>query len=120
MQALVVLVIVLVSLFVAYTILKEKKQSVNSSTEEQPNEVEYPIVMQATIPSSSSSVLGKVEPPEPSIPEVSPELIAAVVKQASKAKPKKKAVKKEVDISKDGPAKKGRKPKDKGNDMILS
>jgi hypothetical protein len=119
MQALVVLVIVLGSSFIAYMILKEKKQRVDSPTDE-PAKEEYPIVMQATIPSSSSSVLGKVEAPESNIPEVSPELIAAVVKAASKAKPKKKAAKKEVDITKDGPAKKGRKPKDKGNDMILS
>ena len=84
--------------------------------EEKTKKEEYPIVMSASIPSSSSSVLGKVESPEVQIPEASPELIAAVVK----AKPKKKAVKKEISIGKEGSVKKVKKPKDKGNDMLLS
>ena len=110
MQALVVLVIILGASFIAYTILKEKKPHVDlSPLPEKTKKEEYPIVMSATVSSSSSSVLGKVE-----TPEASPELIAAVVKTAAKPKPKKKVVKKEIAIKKE------RKPKDKGNDMLLS
>lgn len=116
MQTLIVLAIVLGASFIAYVILKEKKTPVNLYPEEKTKKEEYPIVMSASIPSSSSSVLGKVESPEVQIPEASPELIAAVVK----AKPKKKAVKKEISIGKEGSVKRGRKPKDKGNDMLLS
>ena len=116
MQTLIVLAIVLGASFIAYVILKEKKTPVNLSPEEKTKKEEYPIVMSASIPSSSSSVLGKVESPEVQIPEASPELIAAVIK----AKPKKKAVKKEISIGKEGAVKRGRKPKDKGNDMLLS
>jgi biopolymer transport protein ExbD len=109
MQALVVLVIILGASFIAYMILKEKKPHVDLPSEEKTKKEEYPIIMSASVPSSSSSVLGKVE-----TPEASPELIAAVVKTAAKPKPKKKVVKKEIAIKKE------RKPKDKGNDMLLS
>ena len=116
MQTLIVLAIVLGASFITYVILKEKKNHVDLSPEEKTKKEEYPIIMSASIPSSSSSVLGKVESPEVQIPEASPELIAAVIK----AKPKKKAVKKETSIGKEGSVKRGRKPKDKGNDMLLS
>jgi hypothetical protein len=115
MQTLIVLAIVLGVLLVSYIVLKGKKQQVDSPLQEEKKKDEYPIVMSASVPSSSSSVLGKVE-----TPEASPELIAAVVKATAKAKPKKKSVKKETDIVKDGSVKRGRKTKDKGNDMLLS
>ena len=114
MQALVVLVIILVALFMSYVILKEKKQHVDSSTGKEARKDEYPIVMSASVPSSSSSVLGKVEAADPQMPEASPELIAAVKKTVAKPKSKKKVAKKEIEVKKE------RKPKDKGNDMLLS
>ncbi|MDD1763845.1 MAG: hypothetical protein LUQ70_03910, partial [Methanobacteriaceae archaeon] len=81
---------------------------------------DYPVIMKATVPSSASSVLGKIESPEPTAEtetlKASPELISAV---AAKTKTK-KAPKKEVAIKKEGSVKRGRKPKDKGNDMLLS
>jgi hypothetical protein len=114
MQALVVLVIILGASFIAYMILKEKKPHVDLPSEEKTKKEEYPIIMSASVPSSSSSVLGKVEAAEVQIPEASPELIASVVKTAAKPKAKKKVVKKEIAVKKE------RKPKDKGNDMLLS
>jgi hypothetical protein len=116
MQILIVLIIILAASYLVKGIVdllsdkkKEPKVTVPQVTKE-----EYPIVMSASVPSSSSSVLGKVEAPEVQAPEASPELIAAVVKTAAKPKPKKKVVKKEIAIKKE------RKPKDKGNDMLLS
>jgi hypothetical protein len=114
MQILIVLIIILAASYLVKGIVdllfnwkKESEITVPEVTKE-----EYPIVMSASVPSSSSSVLGKVEVAEPQIPEASPELIAAVKKKV--AKPKSKPVKKEIAIKKE------RKSKDKGNDMLLS
>jgi len=116
MQILIVLLILLAASYLVKYIVdllfggkKEPEVRVPGVTKE-----EYPIVMSASVPSSSSSVLGKVEAADPEIPEASPELIAAVKKTVTKPKPKKKAVKKEIEVKKE------RKSKDKGNDMLLS
>jgi hypothetical protein len=116
MQILIVLIIILAASYlvkgIADLLLNGKKES--EVTVPEATKEEYPIVMSASVPSSSSSVLGKVEAADPQIPEASPELIAAVKKTVAKPKPKKKAVKKEIEVKKE------RKPKDKGNDMLLS
>jgi hypothetical protein len=116
MQILIVLIIILAASYLVKGIvdlLSDKKKEPKVTVPEVTKE-EYPIVVSASVPSSSSSVLGKVEAPEVKMPEASPELVAAVVKATAKPKPKKKAVKKEI------PVKKERKTKDKGNDMLLS
>ena len=116
MQILIVLIIILAASYLVKGIvdlLSDKKKKPEVAVPDV-TKGEYPIVMSASVPSSSSSVLGKIEAAEVRIPEASPELIAKVKKTVAKPKPKKKAVKKEIEVKKE------RKPKDKGNDMLLS